>query len=76
MESSQAQRHTNGRRIPSEGPLSPCLPSCPPRVTAGVGNESRNQLEYITNKARWNIFVQTALCRVPEADVATVCRWA
>jgi len=48
----------------------------PPRVIAGNGNESRNQLEYITDKKRWNVFVQIALSRVPEADVETVKRWA
>jgi len=48
----------------------------PPRVIAGNGNESRNRLEYITDKTRWNVFVQVALSRVPEADIETVMRWA
>ncbi|MDR7418236.1 MAG: hypothetical protein QN178_04935 [Armatimonadota bacterium] len=48
----------------------------PPRVIAGNGNESRNQLEYITDKKRWNVFVQIALSRVPGADIETVMRWA
>jgi hypothetical protein len=55
------------------------LPICrvePPRVIKGNGNESRNQLEYITDKTRWNVFVQIALSRVPEADIETVMRWA
>lgn len=54
-------------------------PACvvhPPRKISGKINEYRNQLEYITDKKRWNIFVQIALSRVPEADVATVFRWA
>lgn len=48
----------------------------PPRVIAGNGNESRNQLEYITDRKTWNVFVQIALSRVFEADVETVMRWA
>ena len=48
----------------------------PPRAIAGSGNEWRNQLEYITDKKRWNVFVQIALSRVPRADVGTVIRWA
>lgn len=48
----------------------------PPRVIAGSANEWRNELEYITDKKRWNVFVQIALSRVPEADVRTVFRWA
>jgi len=48
----------------------------PPRKIGGGNNEARNQLEYITDKKRWNIFVQIALSRVPEADVKTVIGWA
>ncbi|MFH1235584.1 MAG: hypothetical protein V1685_01440 [Parcubacteria group bacterium] len=48
----------------------------PPRKINGNINESRNQLEYITDKKRWNVFVQIALCRVPEADIKTVISWA
>ena len=48
----------------------------PPRVIGGASNASRDQLEYITDKKRWNVFVQIALSRVPEADVATVLGWA
>ena len=43
-----------------------------PRVIRGATNAFRNQLEYITDKNRWNVFVQIALSRVPEADVSTV----
>lgn len=55
------------------------IPLCriePPRKISGAINESRNQLEYITDKKRWNVFVQIALSRVPEDDVKTVFRWA
>jgi hypothetical protein len=48
----------------------------PPRRIGGPDNQSRNELEYITDKQRWNVFVQIALSRVPEADVNTVFRWA
>lgn len=48
----------------------------PPRVISGASNASRNELEYITDKKRWNVFVQIALSRVPEADVNTVLAWA
>ena len=47
-----------------------------PRKIGGANNEFRNALEYITDKERWNVFVQIALSRVPEADVATVLKWA
>jgi predicted RNA-binding protein len=48
----------------------------PPRKISGKTNEYRDQLEYITDKKRWNVFVQIALSRVPEADVTTVRGWA
>jgi hypothetical protein len=54
-------------------------PGCalqPPRKISGPSNQYRNELEYITDKKRWNVFVQTALSRVPEADVRTVLAWA
>lgn len=47
----------------------------PPRAISGVTNPYRDQLEYITDKQRWNVFVQIALLRVPEADVNTVLGW-
>jgi len=47
-----------------------------PRAIGGAKNQFRNELEYITDKRRWNVFVQIALSRVPEADIATVLRWA
>ena len=48
----------------------------PPRKISGNENEFRNQIEYITDKKRWNVFVQIALSRVPEADIRTVFQWA
>ena len=48
----------------------------PPRRINGTQNESRNELEYITDKGRWNVFVQIALSRVPQADIKTVFDWA
>lgn|SRR5574341_418787 len=48
----------------------------PPRFIGGPNNPSRNELEYITDKKRWNVYVQIALCRVPAADIQTVFRWA
>jgi len=48
----------------------------PPRKISGPTNHFRNQLEYITDKKRWNVFVQIALSRVPETDIQTVIRWA
>jgi len=47
-----------------------------PKRIGGPSNEARNQLEYITDKRRWNVFVQIALSRVPAADVDTVRAWA
>lgn len=47
-----------------------------PQKINGLANQYRNELEYITDKKRWNVFVQIALSRVPEADVRTVLRWA
>jgi predicted RNA-binding protein len=48
----------------------------PPRKISGADNQFRDQLEYITDKKRWNVFVQIALSRVPEADVRTVMAWS
>ncbi len=48
----------------------------PPHKINGTRNQYRDQLEYITDKERWNVFVQIALSRVPEADVRTVLAWA
>lgn len=48
----------------------------PPRTINGADNPFRNELEYITDKQRWNVFVQIALSRIPESDVQTVLRWA
>jgi len=48
----------------------------PPRKISGSENQFRNALEYITDKKRWNVFVQIALSRVPENDVRTVLEWA
>jgi hypothetical protein len=45
----------------------------PPKRIGKYFAEARNELEYITDKERWNVFVQM---RVPEADIATVLRWA
>jgi hypothetical protein len=41
----------------------------------GPDNPRRKALEYITDKVRWNVFVQVALARVPLADVETVLTW-
>jgi hypothetical protein len=48
----------------------------PPRRINGLENPFRNELEFITDKKRWNVFVQIALVRVPRQDVETVLRWA
>ena len=37
----------------------------PPRVISGPTNRHREQLEYITDKKRWNVFVQIALSDEP-----------
>ena len=48
----------------------------PPRRINGPENPFRNELEFITDKKRWNVFVQIAMLRVPAQDVETVLRWA
>jgi hypothetical protein len=62
--------------FPTRVRFKPLCRVIPPRKISGDENPSRNALEYITDKKRWNVFVQIALSRVPEADIKTVCHWA
>ena len=63
-------------KFPARVRFKPLCKVDPPRWIGGDNNKYRNQIEYITDKKRWNVFVQVALSRVPEADVKTVFRWA
>lgn len=62
--------------FPARVRFKPITRITPPRKIGGRRNPFRNQLEYITDKRRWNVFVQIALSRVPQADVRTVQKWA
>lgn len=61
--------------IPARVRFRPVCSMKPPRQSNGPDNPARNQLECITDKKRWNVFVQIALSRVPGTDVHTVERW-
>jgi len=61
--------------FPARVRFRPLIELQPHRKINGDRNPFRNQLEYLTDKKRWNVFVQIALSRVPEADVQTVIRW-